>query len=152
MKKIVMLAILSVLVMAMPCFAFVTPIDYKGVGIKFYNEKTNQTECFKQLDKIPEKYLIGLKYISVYKEQDYFFDLVCEDSCSVSLQGGIAGKYFWFDQRIALLRGCSNDEFDTIVHEIAHHVSWKEHGDLQDNYNHIGSFKEAYEKIWSEIN
>jgi len=115
--------IIMMVLLSFNIVAYVTPIDYNGVKIKYYADK-KMDRIYNILDAAPDNILDGLLI--------RFFDsyLFCWD---------YAGRYFpGFNE----IRICDWSE-DTLIHELAHIDNSKNHGkEFQKTYNlYMGELK-----------
>jgi hypothetical protein len=100
MKKTILL-ILSMIVLCTLTSAYVKPIDYHGIDLKFYNN-INETGCIHMLDKVPVEYYQKLNSISIMHKNIHY-----------------KGYYFWSSKRIIIYDDYCN--LTTLVRQLSIH-------------------------------
>ena len=115
MKK---LLILMLLLLSVNVSAFIRPIDYNGVKIKFYYD-IDREPCLDTIKSVPPEYFDGLSYIKFHKTNKLVLG------------------YYWINTGIDIFEDCS---IDTLVHELAHHCQIQRKDYFYQALNHNGKF------------
>ena len=123
-----MILILIILILIPICFAYVKPIDYHGVKVKFYDNTANKTKYFEMFDMIPNKYFEGLEYIKIFKPGIH---IKYAGFYHVPARG--IDLYWWLD-------------LDIMMHELCHHQNYIDGDTLSQISTHGGGFNECIER------
>lgn len=109
--------------------AYIEPVDYHGIMIKFYNEEFETQEFYDMLDSIPLDYREGLRLINVRPKTFR-----------------VMGTYYFGIRMISLY---SHDR-KTMIHELAHYHQDLNQELISDMYQHKGNFWKYYEEMSNE--
>lgn len=125
---LIILALLLLAITVYPVFAYVEPVDYHGIPLKFYHEDSDREKAIEALDEIPFRYYEGIKYIK-------FFKITGEPCAMYNLYSGLEFR-----------RGC----FDRVrlIHELAHHCQILRGDSYYNVLKHSGKFDECEREIW----
>ncbi len=131
--------------------AWIKPIDYNGIKIKFYSDKIDKADCLGNIYDIPFKYLKGLNTIKIMEEKNILDSvqwLNCKD-CSVSWSGdNRVGYYMWGSKILVSENGCG---FNTLVHEVTHYQQEVQGYSYIESYNHEESFYKVLDEILVDV-
>lgn len=100
-----MILILIILILIQGSYAYVMPIDYNGVKVKFYDNTANKTAYFEMFDTLPLSYYENLEYIKVFKQGSHV---------------KYAGYYHVLGRGIDMFSGV---DVWVLEHELCHHTN-----------------------------
>lgn len=108
--------------------SYIKPFDYKDIKMKNYTP-LNISECKLMVDSVDPKYLDGIRYVILHKENKHYL-----------------GYYYRWSQNIYMFGNCDRWVF---VHELAHHCQYERGDHFTHGQQHSGHFDECEDEIWS---